>query len=807
MKFTLNWLKRHLETDASLEKICKTLTDIGLELEELEDRAAIFAPFKAAYVESTEKHPDADKLKICTVKTADHGEMKLVCGAPNARAGMMGVFAPEGSYIPGSDMVLKKGVIRGVESCGMLVSEREMGLSDEHEGIIELSDDIAVGTPLAQIFGLDDPIIEIALTPNRADCAGVRGIARDLAAAGLGTLKPLAYEVPKGSFESSVKVHIEDKDGCPQFLGRMIKGVKNGPSPEWMRNYLKSVGLRPISALVDITNFMTLDLCRPLHVYDADRLQGDIIVRAAKAGEGELEALNDKSYQMIDGPVAITDESGVIGLGGIVGGVSTGSEEGTENVFLEAAYFAPERIARAGRDLDVQSDARYRFERGVDPVFTQEGMEIATALILEICGGEASDVVVAGDTPEWEHQIPYDPAYHAQLIGFDVEAGRQKKILEDLGFKVEGAAPAFTVTPPSWRVDIQKGPQGRADLAEEVARIVGFDQIPATSVHADESVPPAGETERLSKARMARAAMASRGLNECVTWSFMKKDLADHFGANDNPARDLLTLSNPISAEMDQMRPSILPNLIEAAGRNADRGFGDVALCEVGPVFRSSKADGQDYIAAGLRSGHAGPRHWVDEDTRRAVDAFDVKADAIATLEACGAPGSSAQITRDAPAYYHPGRSGALRLGKNVLAYFGELHPAILDEMGIKSPMAGFEIFLENIPEARAGSTAKKLLQLPPLQALSKDFAFLVDESVAADDIIRAAKSGDKKLITDAYVFDVYQGQGVEDGKKSVALSITLQPFNETLTDEQIEEIMQNVINAVANKTGGVLRG
>ncbi len=801
MKFTLNWLKKYLDTNASLDEISDKLTAIGLEVEGIEDKAATFAPFKVAYVEAAERHPDADKLQVCTVKT-ESGTFQVVCGAPNARTGMKGIFAPEGTYIPGLDVTLKKAKIRGVESSGMLVSEKEMCLSDEHNGIIEVDDSHEIGTPMVQIFGLDDPVVEINVTPNRADCTGIYGIARDLAAAGLGTLKPLEETSIKGSFKSPINVKIEDNQGCPQFLGRTIKGVKNGVSPQWLQEYLKSIGLRPISALVDITNYFTIGHARPLHVYDADKIKGDIIVRKTKAGE-ELEALNDKSYEAIENMVGITDNSGLIGIGGIVGGTSTGSDESTTNVFLEAAYFDPMRIARAGRDMGIITDARYRFERGVDPEFTANAMELATQMILDICGGEASEVVEAGDVPDWSREIEYDPAYVQKLIGVDVSKKKQKAIFENLGFKVSGSNP-MSVTPPSWRGDID----GRAALTEEVIRIYGFNHIPVTSIKAEHPLAKVPQTPRLKNSKHARNALTARGLDECVTWSFMNKDLAAHFGSNDNPA---LTLSNPISEELNQIRPSILGNLIEAAGRNAAQGFANVALCEIGPVFYTSKSEGQAYIAAGIRAGQNADRHWSDANAARDVDVYDVKVDVLAALDACGAPSSNAPISRDAPEYYHPGRSGTVRLGKNVLAYFGEIHPAILDEMGIKTSVSGFEVFLENIPEPRVkkgkSKTAKPYLHLEPLQPVSRDFAFIVDKDVEANNILRAVTSADKKLIVDASIFDIYAGKGIEDGKKSVALSITLQPTEKTLTDKDIETLSNAVINAVEIKVGGVLRG
>lgn len=803
MKFTVSWLKRHLETQADGQALCEKLTAIGLEVERFEDKAALYAPFKVAYVESAVQHPDADKLRVCMVKT-ENGTLQVVCGAPNARTGMKGIFAPEGTYIPGLDVTLKKTKIRGVESNGMLVSEREMCLSDEHQGIIEVDAQYEVGTPMAEVFGLNDQLIEIGLTPNRVDCSGVRGIARDLAAAGLGTLKTIDESPVKGTFDSPIKVKIEDPDGCPLFCGRLIRNIKNGPSPQWLQDMLKSVGLRPISALVDITNLVTLEYARPLHVFDADKLKGDIVVRKTREGES-FDALNDKSYTTPEGVVGITDSSGLIGLGGIVGGVSTGCEEDTVNVFVEAAYFTPMRIARAGRALQVESDARYRFERGADPEFTRTGIEIATRLILELCGTnqtEISHVVTAGQVPEWKRTITFSPALVKKLCGVDVPVEKQADILENLGFSVKREADGFSVQPPSWRGDIE----GKADLAEEIVRIYGFEHIDAVSVRSAGAVTAPAETVTLNRVRRARAAMTVRGLEECVTWSFLPKSRAKIFGSNDNPA---LTLANPISSELDQMRPSLLPNLIEAAGRNGDRGYGDIGLCEVGPAFRTQKVGGQDMVAAGVRIGAKGAGHWASPEESRAVDLYDAKADALAVLSACGGPADSARVTREAPSYYHPGRSGALTLGKNALAYFGEIHPAVLDEMGIKNTtVVGFEVFVEKIPAARKkDGTGKPLLKLSPFQPVSRDFAFVVDAKVEADTLVRAALSADKALITEARVFDVYTGKGVETGKKSIALAVTIQPIEKTLTDPEIEAVSQKIIDAVAEKAGGVLRG
>lgn len=802
MKCTVNWLKRHLDTTASAAEICDKLTAIGLEVEEFEDKAQAYAPFKVAYVEKAEPHPDADKLQVCSVKT-ENGTLQVVCGAPNARAGMKGIFAPEGTYIPGLDVTLKKTKIRGVESNGMLVSEKEMCLSDEHKGIIEVDDKYAVGTPMAEVFGLEEQLIDINLTPNRADCAGVRGIARDLAAAGLGTLKSQDESPVKGTFKSAIGVNIEDTDGCPLFLGRLIKNVKNGPSPVWLQDMLKSVGLRPISALVDITNLMSMEHARPLHVYDADKLSGNITVRACKGGE-TLDALDDKTYEAAPDTIGIFDERGLLGFGGIIGGVSTGCTEDTLNVFVEAAYFTPLRIARAGRAIGVESDARYRFERGVDPEFTAIGMEMATRLILELCGSdktEVSEIVKAGKMPVWQHTIDFPADFTEKLCGLSVEKARKIEILQNLGFTVSDKGDVLSVQPPSWRGDIE----GKADLTEEITRIVGFEHIAPVSVRNAQAITCPAETLTLSRARLARAAMAVRGFEDCITWSFMPKGTARLFGSNDNPA---LALSNPISSDLDQMRPSILPNLIEAAQRNADRGYGDVALSETGPAFASAKADGQMVVAAGIRLGKKVPRNWAADMPVREADLFDAKADALAVLEACGAPAGNVQISRDAPDYYHPGRSGVLRLGKNILAAFGEIHPGVLEEMDVKGRVVGFEVYLQNIPEPRKKEgTAKPQLALATLQPVTRDFAFVVDEAVEAEALIKAAKSADKKLIEAAEIFDVYRGKGLEESKKSLALSVTLQPVDATLTDKEIEELSGKIIAAVAEKTGGVLRG
>lgn len=801
MKFTLSWLKEHLDTTASLTEIVAKLTDVGLEVEDVNDPAAKFAPFKVVEVIEAVQHPNADRLRVCQVKT-ETGMIQVVCGAPNARAGMKAVLAPEGSYVPAIDMTMKKTKIRDVESNGMLASEREMGLSEEHNGIIDLPADTPIGTPMAKIFGLDDPVIEIKVLPNRPDSAGIRGIARDLAVAGLGTLKPLNTQAVPASFETPIKVTLQNTDACPVFFGRLIKGVKNGPSPEWLQLKLKAIGLRPISTLVDITNYFTIAYCRPLHVFDADKLKGNIHVRYAKNGE-KFDALNDKSYELKDTMTAICDDSGVLGLGGIVGGTSTGVDENTTNVYLECAWFDPMKIARAGRSLEVLSDARYRFERGVDPEFMADATEMATQMILDLCGGEAGSVIKAGELPQWQRTVDYDPSYATKLMGYEIPAARQKDILTKLGFQITEKGNVWSVVPPSWRPDIE----GRADLVEESARINGFDKIPAISVLKDGAVARSAETPRLSRMRKVRGTLASHGLQECITWSMMASGMAEKFGANDRQKAKALRLTNPISAELDQMRPSILPNLIQAAQRNTDRGHANAALFEIGPVFFGTDLQEQPMVASGIRTGSMGDRHWSGAQANRSVDAYDAKADALQTLAACGLSAQGAQITREAPSWYHPGRSGSIRFGQNVVAYFGELHPGVLKALDMKDTVVGFEVFIESVPEPKKkNGTAFPLVQLSQFMPLRRDFAFIVDQKVDADAIVKTVRLVDRELINDVSVFDVYMGKGVDPGKKSVAINVTLQPKERTLTDADIETISKKIVDAVVAKTGASLR-
>lgn len=806
MKFTLSWLKSHLDTEADLTTLTDALTAVGMEVESVEDRAAALAPFTVGHVIEAWQHPDADRLRVCRVATRD-GDVQVVCGAPNARTGLKGVFAPAGSHIPGTGVDLKHGVIRGVDSNGMLCSIREMGLGEDHDGIIELPADAEIGAPVAGLLGVDDPVIDVGITPNRADCLSVRGIARDLAARGLGTLKPLPVPSIAGGFDSPIGVRIDlpaDKaDACPLFAGRYFRGVKNRQSPPWLQKRLTAIGLRPISALVDITNLFTHDLGRPLHVFDADRIDGDITVRMCRPGE-TLLALNGKDYALDDEITGVCDASRVAGLGGIIGGEASGCTGETSNVFLEVALFDPVRTAASGRRLGVLSDARYRFERGLDPALVMDGLALASAMILDLCGGAPSRPVVCGAEPAWRRTLSLRPDRVAALGGLAVPVAEQQRLLERLGFEVTAASDTVAVVPPSWRADIV----GEADLVEEVLRINGigdggYDAIPAVPLPRDTVVTRPARTPLQRRAADVRRVLAGRGFVEAVTYSFMASAEAGLFGG-DNPA---VKLTNPISADLDEMRPSLLGNLVAAAGRNIDRGQADPMLFEIGPQFAGSSPDDQTLAVAAVMAGQAVPRHWTA--AARPRDLFDAKAEAIQALAAAGAPVARLQVTADAPAWYHPGRSGTLRLDpRRPLAWFGDLHPRVLRRLGVKGPVAGFEMFPAALPfpKAKAGR-ARPALTLAPLQPVSRDFAFIVASDLPADAVLRAARGADRKLISDVSLFDVYTGPGVADGKKSLAIAVTVQPADATLTDAQIDAVGQKIIAVVGKQCGGVLRG
>jgi phenylalanyl-tRNA synthetase beta chain len=729
----------------------------------------------------------------------------VVCGAPNARTGMKGVFAQPGAFIPGKNLTLGVGKIRDVESRGMLVSEFELQISDDHEGIIELPDDAPVGVPYAKYAGLDDPMIEINLTPNRGDATGVLGIARDLAAAGIGKLKDTPIKTVKGQFPCPVKVTLDfgaTTSLCPAFALRLIRGVKNGPSPDWLARRLTAIGLRPINALVDITNFITYDRGRPLHVFDAAKVRGDLTVRRARAGESLL-ALDGKTYALDETMCVIADDHGVESLAGIMGGEKTGCSETTTDVLIESALWVPMNIAQTGRKLGINSDARYRFERGVDPAFMVPGLELATRMVMDSCGGTASEVTVAGSAAASERVIDFPVAETGRLTGLAVPLADARRVLESLGFKVAGQGARVKVAPPSWRGDVQD----KADLVEEVVRIVGVDKVPSTPFDRGEAPRKPVLTPIQIRTRKAKRALAARNLTEAVTWSFIGKKHAELFGGG----KPELALANPIAAELSDMRPSLIPGLVAAAQRNADRGFPDVALFEVGQIFRGDRPEDQLTAAAGLRRALAKPsgigRHWAKRDGE--VDAFDAKADALAVLAAAGAPASALQTMPGGPAWFHPGRSGTIQIGpQNVLGHFGELHPRALEALDAEGPLIAFEVILERIPEPRTrGSRAKPVLELSPFQPVQRDFAFVVDREVKAAEIVRAAQSADRKLITGVTVFDLYEGQGIAPGKKSIAIAVTLQPRERTMTDAEIEALAAKIITEVGKRTGGVLRG
>jgi phenylalanyl-tRNA synthetase beta chain len=804
MKFTLAWLKEHLDTKASVAEIADTLTRIGLEVAEVFDPTTALAPFRVAQVVKCEKHPNADKLQVCEVDTGAE-RLQVVCGAPNARAGLKGVFAPVGSHIPGLDLTLTKAKIRGVESSGMLLSERELELSDEHSGIIELAPDAKVGGPAAKALGLDDAVIEVAVTPNRPDCLGVRGIARDLAAAGLGKLKADKIKPAKGSFANPIKIKLEfDKaaaSACPIFAGRLMRGVKNGPSPAWLQTRLKAIGLRPINALVDITNYIAYDGGRPLHVYDADKLKGAIRARLGREGES-FAALDGKTYVVDADCCVIADDAHVLGLGGVMGGEETGATPATTNVFIESAYFNPKRTARTGRKLNIQSDARHRFERGVDPNFVVPGLELATALVLDLCGGSASEIEVAGKAPKPNAPFAFDTGLVKRLSGLDLATAEIKRLLGALGIALKGKGSQFEAAPPSWRPDIS----GPADLVEEVVRLVGMDRVPSTPMPRASGVARPVLTEAQKRQRLGRRVLAARGFVEAVTWSFIPPVEAKLFGGGQAD----LVLSNPISTELAAMRPSLLPGLVAAAQRNRDRGFADGALFELGQAYGGAQAEDQFVAGAGIRFGQSAlqgsGRQWSGEAP--AADVFTVKADAVAALAALGLDPASLMVCREAPAWFHPGRSGALKLGPKVtLGVFGELHPQVLAKLGVDAPLAVFELYLDAIPPAKRKSVTKPALEASDLQPLRRDFAFLLDRDVPAGDVVRAAASVDRAMITEVGVFDVFTGQGVPEGKKSLAIEVTLQPREKTLTDREIEAVAAKIVAAVQKTTGGELRG
>ena len=828
MKFTLSWLKDHLETDASLDEIVERLTMIGLEVESVDDKAAL-KPFVIAKVLTAQRHPDADKLQVLTVDTGDGKPIQVVCGAPNARAGLVGAFAAPGTYVPGIDVTLSVGKIRGVESHGMMCSERELQLSDEHTGIIDLPADAPVGASFASYAHLDDPVIEINLTPNRPDATGVYGIARDLAAAGLGRLKDGHVEPVAGQGPCPVKLTIEAPELCPGFALRLVRGVRNGPSPKWMQQRLIAIGLRPINALVDITNYITFDRGRPLHVFDAAKVKGNLAVRRAKDGEKVL-ALDGREYALTSEMCVIADDNGVESIAGIMGGEHSGCDETTTDVLIESALWAPLNVARTGRALGIVTDARYRFERGADPEFMTPGLELVTRMVMELCGGTPSEAQVVGYAGYAAPVLDLPLAEVKRLTGLAVPEKESRRILESLGFgvgdaydaEVFGSGPPtgtigyvteekvrkvhreghLSVSVPSWRPDIE----GKADLVEEIMRIHGVEKIAPQPMVSHDAVNGRILTTLQVRTRSAKRALAVRGMMEAVTWSFIPEAHAKAFGGGQPELR----LANPIAADMSDMRPSLLPGLIAAAQRNADRGFADVALFEVSGTYEGDAPEHQRRVAAGVRRGTARMdgqgRHWAGNAAP--VGVFDAKADALAALEACGAPVDKLQVEAGGPEWYHPGRSGTIKLGpKVVLGTFGELHPKTLEALDASGPICGFEVFIDAIPEPKARPTrTKPRLDLSPFQAVKRDFAFVVDKSVEAGTLTRAAAAADRKLITGVRVFDVFEGAALGEGKKSIAIEVAIQPVEKTLTDEDFEALAGRIVENVAKQTGGVLR-
>ncbi|MCK0150624.1 phenylalanine--tRNA ligase subunit beta [Marivita sp. S6314] len=798
MKFTLSWLKKHLDTDASVDEIAYALTDLGLEVEGITNPAERLKTFTLAKVTHAEQHPDADRLRVCTVAT-DEGDKQIVCGAPNAREGITVVLAKPGDYVPGIDVTLSVGKIRGVESHGMMASERELELSDEHDGIIELPSG-EIGERFVDWLAQNDPakvdpVIEIAITPNRPDALGVQGIARDLAARGLGTLKTSSVDPVPAQAEAGISVSIDEDtlDGCPLFCGRVIRGVKNGPSPAWLQDLLRAIGLRPINFLVDVTNYFTYDRNRPLHVFDMAKVHGNLRVHRAAGGE-ELLALDGKTYTFQPGQMVISDDKGPESIAGVMGGEETGCTDETTDVFVESAYWDPIQTAYTGRALKINSDARYRFERGVDPAFTPEGLDLAVRMILDHAGGEASEMIVAGAVPDVSRAYKLDPARVISLVGMDIPEAEQRQTLTALGFRLEGNMAHV----PSWRPDVM----GEADLVEEVARVASLTKLegkPLPRTHPGVPKPILSPMQR--RERAARRTAAALGYNECVTYSFIDKDAATLFGGGD----DASMLANPISSEMSHMRPALLPGLLQAAARNQARGFMDVALFELGHAFHGGEPGEQHLLISGLLVGRSGPKDV--HGTSRPVDVFDAKADAEAVLAAMGAPAKS-QIRRGAREWWHPGRHGMICLGpKKVLGIFGELHPKVLKAMDIKGPAVAFTLWPEEIPMPRKSGATRPALVLNDLQAVERDFAFVVNSDVAALDLVNAAAGADKALIADVRVFDEFIGGSLGEGKKSLAITVRLQPTTSTLKEADIEAVGQKIVEKVEKATGGTLRG
>jgi phenylalanyl-tRNA synthetase beta chain len=798
MKFTLPWLKEHLATEASLNEIVAQLTMLGLEVEGVETRGADLAPFTVALVTAVRRHPNAERLNRCEVDTG-RGTVEVVCGAPNVHQGMKAVFAAVGTVIPESGKALQQATIRGVDSCGMLCSARELLLGEDHAGIIELAPDAPVGRPADQVIRIEGPVIDVAVTANRGDCFGVVGIARELAAAGLGTLIHRNFNPVDGQADASLRISLDfpkgDAAACPLFVGRLFRGVRNGPSPAWLQERLSAIGLRPISTLVDITNLVTVDLGRPLHVFDAAKLRGDLRLRFAEPGE-QLEALDGKTHTLEPGMTVIADDSGAISLGGIMGGERTGCTAETVDVVLEVALFDPIRTAATGRRLGIESDARTRFERGVDPAMVMPGTEHATRLILELCGGQAGAPIVAGAVPEPARAFRFRIDQLKRLAGIALEVPAITLQLESLGFAVAPDGPdALRVTPPSWRHDVSM----EADIVEELVRHHGYDRVPPMPVRRTEAVGGPSVTAAQQLRGVARRTLAQRGLVEAVTWSFIEPKLAARFGG------DGLRLRNPIHAELSVLRPSLLPNLLSAVGRNQSRGQSEIALFEVGARFFGGQPGEQEVAAGGLRVGHNHRRHWAA--AQRPVDVFDARADALAVLAACKVKADGIGVSAEGPAHYHPGRRGRLMLGPNtVLAEFGELHPAILKEMDVVGSAVAFELFLDRLPKPKVKLRGRPPLKSSAFQPVDRDFAFVLAEDVPAESLLGVVRGAEKNLIRDVTLFDVYDGAGLGEGQKSLAVAVRLQAADHTLTDAEIDAVAKKITSAAHKATGAVLR-
>lgn len=798
MKFTLSWLKEHLETNLSLEQMCDALVDLGIEVESIENKAKGLEPFVIVQILDVAKHPNADKLRLCKV-TDGKTTYDVVCGAPNVYQNMKTVFADIGTYVPGLNMTLKKAEIRGVPSNGMLCSSQELGLEGDEKGIIDLGKNAPTGQRLVDYLGLTDPIIDVSVTPNRPDWLSVRGIARDLAAKQLGTIKKLPLKtLPSSTSHAPFKVNLdfkEDQPACSLFEGRFIKGVKNGESPDWLKRKLTSIGLRPISALVDITNYLTHDLCRPLHIFDADKIKGDLSLRFSRQGE-TLEALDNKTYTLDNNMVVIADKTGVISLGGIIGGISTSCETTTQNVFLEAALFDPIVTAQTGRKLGILSDARYRFERGIDPKSVRLGIDYGTQLILDLCGGESSEIVTAGSEPTILEPIAFRPNRFTQLTGIELPKDKIIQIFKNLECGVQEQKEKILITPPSWRLDLQT----EIDLIEDLLRLHGYDHLEIQSLPKEQGIPKAILTQSQKRRQDARRYLATRGITEIVSYSFMSQKKASLF----TELNKHLVLSNPISADLDYMRPSIFPNLLDALSRNESRDAKDLSLFEIGPIYLDDSEHGQMTLASGIRMGKTNPKHWLAN--QRAWDVFDIKADILGLFAQLGLKEDQVQFKQQAPSYLHPGRSGSYYFaGKTLLASFGQIHPRIQKEFGLNQPCLGFEIFLDRLPSFEKKKN-KIPFELSPYQIVSRDFAFILDKDIAAQDVIKFAKTIDKSLIQDVSLFDLYEGDKLPQGKKSLAINLKLQAKDRTLQEGDIETLSEKLITGMKEKFQGMIR-